>query len=86
MSLWALPLRAIFSSDTSEAIEQAIAEYVRRLFDERERQDRADSWMTPAQMAEVLGISAEAVRKRAARGRLESRRHGRSVLVRLGDR
>jgi len=84
MYLFALPLRAIFAADVVEAIEQAIAEHIRRALDERERQDEADTWMTPAQLGEVLGISAEAVRKRVARGRIESRHHGRRLLVRLG--
>lgn len=86
MSLFALPLTATFSRDVAESIEEAIATIARRMLAEHERQDSASEWCTPSQMAERLGISAEAVRKRAARGRLESRHHGRRLLVRLGDR
>jgi DNA-directed RNA polymerase specialized sigma24 family protein len=85
MYLLALPLTATFSRDVAESILEAIQEQVRKALDERERRDLSNEWLTPAQMAERLGISPEAVRKRAVRGRIESRHHGRRLLVRLGD-
>jgi excisionase family DNA binding protein len=38
-------------------------------------------WLTLEQAADRLGCSADAVRMRVKRGRLEARRHGRRVYV-----
>jgi excisionase family DNA binding protein len=38
-------------------------------------------WLTLEEAAERLGISADAVRMRVNRGRLEARRHGRRLYV-----
>jgi excisionase family DNA binding protein len=43
------------------------------------RNDR--KWLTLKEAGEQLGVSADAVRMRIKRGRLESRRHGRRIYV-----
>lgn len=45
----------------------------------------ARQWMDVHEAAEVLGISAEAVRKRVQRHKLEGRHDGRTLYVRLDE-
>jgi excisionase family DNA binding protein len=64
----------------------ALDEYVRELVDEYvanvARSDKRE-WYPLDEAAQLLGCSYDAVRMRVRRGRLESRRQGRTVLVRL---
>ncbi|MFN8224747.1 MAG: hypothetical protein U0R50_16055 [Gaiellales bacterium] len=76
-------------TDLSEMFGPTIVEALERLVNERvaaalaeldgARADR--TWLTLEEAGERLGCSAEAVRMRASRGRLESRRHGRRLYV-----
>ncbi len=38
-------------------------------------------WLSLEEAGELLGVSADAIRMRVQRGRLESRRHGRRLYV-----
>jgi hypothetical protein len=74
-------LSAVLAPDLLDALEELVAE---RVAAELARLDahRDDlRWLTLGQAAERLGCSAEAVRMRASRGRLETRRHGRRLYV-----
>jgi hypothetical protein len=44
--------------------------------------DNGDGWLTTAQASEAWGIEQAAVRAKARRGTVESRKEGRTVLVR----
>jgi hypothetical protein len=62
----------------------ALDEHVRELVDERlASQATAGSrdWYTLEETAERLGCSYDAARMRAKRGRFETKRQGRTVLV-----
>jgi excisionase family DNA binding protein len=74
-------LAAVLSPDLLDALEALVAE---RVAYELARLDTARSsarWLTLDQAAERLGCTAAAVRMRAARGRLTTRRHGRRLYV-----
>jgi hypothetical protein len=61
-----------------------LVELVRETFDEeREPLERAPSrpWLTLAEAAELEGCSYDAMRKRARRGRYETRHVGRTMYV-----
>ena len=73
-------LADVFAPDVVEAIE--------RLVDERVAvalvgfvPTTSPRWLTVAEAATRLGCSPDAVRMRARRGRLEVRRHGRSLYI-----
>lgn len=66
--------------DVVDAIaERAAALVLQRI--ERERAADGPRWLTLAQAAERLGCSADAVRMRVKRGRLEHRKQGRRLYV-----
>jgi excisionase family DNA binding protein len=72
-------LAAALAPDLIDAFEELVAERVAA-----ELAARADSpaaWLTLDQAAERLGCSRDAVRMRASRGRLSTRRHGRRLYV-----
>ncbi len=54
---------------------------LRALLDVEPRVDERRTWLTLAEAGERLGVSPDAVRMRAKRGRLEVRHHGRRVYV-----
>jgi excisionase family DNA binding protein len=61
-----------------------LVEPLERRLSEVERQLAADAarrWLTLEEAGERLGCSADAVRMRLKRGRLEARRQGRRVYV-----
>lgn len=41
-------------------------------------------WLTVQQYAEINGVSAETVRRHCRQGKLETKRNGRSYLIRRG--
>lgn len=59
-----------------DALEAFVAERV-----EAALSNAPTAWLTIDQSAARLGCSPDAVRKRVARGRLDTRRHGRRVYV-----
>jgi excisionase family DNA binding protein len=64
-----------------EAVEQLVAERVAEALAEARPADDGARWLTLEQAAARLGCSPDAVRMRANRGRLESRRQGRRLYV-----
>jgi excisionase family DNA binding protein len=63
-----------------EAIEQLIAERIAATLAEAANGDRR-TWLTLDEAAERLGVTADAVRMRVQRGRLDARRQGRRLYV-----
>lgn len=72
-------LASVLSPDIVEALEELVAERVAAELAARETS--GPKWLTLDAAAERLGCSRDAVRMRAARGRLETRHHGRRVYV-----
>ena len=73
-------LASALAPELLAALEQLVDERVAAALAETEPADGA-RWLTLEQAAERLGCSPDAVRMRAKRGRLESRRHDRRVYV-----
>jgi excisionase family DNA binding protein len=73
-------LEALLSPDLLTALDDYISEVVEERLGRLPDRDGRE-WFTLEEAAQQLGCSYEAVRKRAKRGRLETRRHGRTVLV-----
>jgi hypothetical protein len=75
-------LAAVLAPELVDAFEELVAERVAaeltRLEEER---DNGPPWLTLEQAADRLGCSPDAVRMRASRGRLQTRRHGRRLYV-----
>jgi excisionase family DNA binding protein len=75
-------LGAVLAPDLLDALDELVAECVAaelaRLGPAR---DDGPRWLTLEQAADRLGCSPAAVRMRANRGRLQTRRHGRRVYV-----
>jgi len=74
-------LAAVLAPDLLDALDALVSE---RVADELARLDAcrdAPRWLTLEQAAARLGCTAAAVRMRASRGRLQTRRHGRRVYV-----
>jgi excisionase family DNA binding protein len=74
-------LAAVLAPDVLDALDALVTE---RVADELARLDAARDkprWLTLEQAAERLGCTPAAVRMRASRGRLQTRRHGRRVYV-----
>jgi excisionase family DNA binding protein len=67
-------LFALLRSEIEQLVEDRVEQALRRHRPERR-------WVTVAECARQLGISERAVRGRADRGRLVTKRMGRSVLV-----
>jgi excisionase family DNA binding protein len=76
-----LDLGAMFSPDVVTAIEQLVDERVATALASMPEANGVSPWLTLEQAAERLGCSTDAVRMRAKRGRLKSRRQGRRVYV-----
>ena len=73
-------LAAALAPEVLDALEDFIAEQVAAEFASRPNPSTAP-WLTLDQAGELLGCSRDAVRMRANRGRLETRRHGRRIYV-----
>jgi len=74
-------LEAVFAPELLAALEQIVDERVAAALAETAPAGDGPRWLTLEQAAERLACSPDAVRMRAKRGRLESRRHGRRVYV-----
>ncbi len=83
--MWVSPrqrLAAVLAPDLLDALEELVAERVAaELARLGAAHDPGARWLTLDQAAERLGCSPAAVRMRANRGRLATRRHGRRVYV-----
>jgi excisionase family DNA binding protein len=76
-------LADLFGPELVAAIEQLVDERVEARLAELEQPARFTlaPWLTLEQAAERLGCTTDAVRMRAKRGRLESRRQGRRLYI-----
>jgi excisionase family DNA binding protein len=75
-------LSAVLAPDVLDALDALIAEQVAaELALHAAAQGTGPRWLTLEQAAKRLGCSPAAVRMRANRGRLATRRHGRRVYV-----
>lgn len=72
-------LAALLSPELVQALEELVAERV--AVELEARATSGPEWLTLDAAADRLGCSRDAVRMRAARGRLETRHHGRRVYV-----
>jgi excisionase family DNA binding protein len=73
-------LRAALAPELIDALEELVAERVAAAL-AAQPDPTAAAWLTLEQAAERLGCSRDAVRMRAGRGRLATRRHGRRLYV-----
>ena len=73
-------LLAALSPDLVAALDELIAERVEVALARVMVSDRPE-WLTLGHAGELLGCSADAVRMRVRRGRLEARRQGRRLYV-----
>ena len=75
-------LAALLAPDVLDALHELVAEQVAAELARRDSAgDSEPRWLTLEQAAHRLGCSPAAVRMRASRGRLTTRRHGRRVYV-----
>jgi excisionase family DNA binding protein len=73
-------LAAVLAPDVVAALEELVDERVAESLSELAAENGA-AWLTLTQAAARLGCSADAVRMRVNRGRLEARRQGRRLYV-----
>lgn len=74
-------LEALLSPAIVDALELLVEQRVEEKLAAREAAAPARTWLTLEEAGEQLGCSADAVRMRVRRGRLEARRQGRRVYV-----
>ena len=75
-------LEMLLSPACVDAIEQLVEERVREELAARDSRIAAErTWLTLEEAGEQLGVSADAVRMRVKRGRLEAKTQGRRVYV-----
>jgi excisionase family DNA binding protein len=74
-------LDALLGPNLVAAIEQLVDERVAQAINGLQAPAHPSPWLTVTQAADLLGCSPEAVRMRARRGRLVTRRQGRRVYV-----
>jgi hypothetical protein len=74
-------LAAVLAPDLLDAVEELVAERVAAEMASHAQRDAGPRWLTLEHAGERLGCSPAAVRMRASRGRLQTRRHGRRVYV-----
>lgn len=75
-------LAAVLAPELLDALDALVAERVAAELARLDAgRDNGPRWLTLEQAAKRLGCTAAAVRMRAARGRLQTRRHGRRVYV-----
>ena len=74
-------LDALFAPAVVEALEQLVAERVRVELAAIETANGDRAWLTLDEAGAKLSVSADAVRMRVKRGRLEARRQGRRLYV-----
>jgi hypothetical protein len=73
-------LEALLSPEVLAALDDYIVELVDERLADQPAHDRRE-WVPLGEAADRLGCSYDAARKRAKRGRLEIRHHGRTILV-----
>jgi excisionase family DNA binding protein len=73
-------LEALLSPELLAALDAYVCEVVEERLAALPAGDGRE-WFTLEEAAERLGCSYDAARKRAQRGRIETRRHGRTILV-----
>jgi excisionase family DNA binding protein len=76
-----LELEAVLAPDVVQALEQLVFETVRAELAASRTESADRRWLTLDEASERLGVSADAVRMRVKRGRLDSRRQGRRLYV-----
>jgi excisionase family DNA binding protein len=74
-------LEMLLSPACVDAIEQLVEERVRQELAARDSRVAERTWLTLEEAGEQLGVSADAVRMRVKRGRLEGKTQGRRVYV-----
>ena len=75
-------LAAVLAPDVVDALEQLVAERISgELATLEASRANGPDWLPLQQAADLLGCSPDAVRMRANRGRLKTRRHGRRLYV-----
>lgn len=74
-------LLAALSPEVVAAIDELVAERVRAEIAAYEQEANGRTWLTLDEAGERLGCSADAVRMRVKRGRLEAKTQGRRVYV-----
>ncbi len=74
-------LEQLFSSEVVDAFERLIDERVREAFESARRTASSRTWLTLEEASQELGCSADAIRMRIRRGRLDARRQGRRLYV-----
>lgn len=74
-------LEQLLAPAVVDAIEQLVEQLVLERLAAVEAETANRTWLTLEEAGEQLGCSADAVRMRIRRGRLEARRQGRRVYV-----
>jgi DNA-directed RNA polymerase specialized sigma24 family protein len=74
-------LAAVLAPEVLDALDELVADRVAAELARHAQTDAGPRWLTLDQAAERLGCTPAAVRMRANRGRLQTRRHGRRVYV-----
>lgn len=74
-------LELLLSPAIVDAIEALVEQRVREELSARDTQAAQRTWLTLEEAGEQLGCSADAVRMRVRRGRLDSRKQGRRLYV-----
>jgi excisionase family DNA binding protein len=69
---------SLIETYVAQSVAEAIAQHAAKLNGDR-------TWLTLSEAGERLGVSADAIRMRVRRGRLEARRQGRRVYVRAAS-
>ena len=69
------------SPQSREELEQLVEQTVQRAL--RDRRPEGQRFVSVAQAAKLYGVSERAVRARASRGRIVTKKSGRTVLVDL---
>jgi excisionase family DNA binding protein len=79
------PSDSLVASPSPEAFAEIVAELseLRERVEDLEHREPtpARKWLTLTEAADLLGCTADAVRMRVKRGRLDSRRQGRRIYV-----
>ena len=74
-------LLAALSPEVVAAIDELVADRVRAELAAHEQETNGRTWLTLDEAGERLGCTADAVRMRVKRGRLEAKTQGRRVYV-----
>jgi len=72
---------SFLSPEAMAELERYVQEQIREAISETLAAERTKRWLTTRETAEYLGVAEGAVRRRIFRGRIPTKRQGRSVLV-----